>query len=69
MTSRWGSFALGFAMGAATVFAFRRLKDCEVEEDYERLADSLQAHLHELEARIGSPEKLQPKRARRKASK
>jgi hypothetical protein len=54
--SRFGTFVLGFATGALTIVAYRRYKECEQEVGYERLADSVQRHLAELEARIGKAE-------------
>ena len=62
MRSRVGSFALGFATGAITVVALRRLKECRDDMSYERLADSVQNKLQKLEARIGSSDVVAPKR-------
>jgi hypothetical protein len=68
VASRVGSFALGFAVGALTVLAFRRLKDYADSDGYEKLAESVQSHLQELEARIGASPPAPTKRKRQKAA-
>jgi hypothetical protein len=65
VASRVGSFTLGFATGALTVVALRRLRECRDEIGYERLADSVQHHLQELESRIGAGEAPKSKRGRK----
>lgn len=62
--SRAGSFILGFAVGALTVAAFRRLREYVESEDYEHLAESVQENLQELEARLLGEEP--PKKGSRK---
>jgi hypothetical protein len=52
VSGRFGSFALGFATGALTVVAFRRLREIEWGQGYESLADEVKQNLEELEARI-----------------
>jgi hypothetical protein len=70
VASRLGAFALGFATGALTVIGFQRLREYTESEDYERLADSVQDHLHELEARISRDgEQAAPKPRGTKAKK
>lgn len=69
VASRFGSFSLGFATGALTVVAYRRLREYVEAEDYERLADTVQANLQELEARIAQGGPISPKKSSRKVTK
>lgn len=62
MKSRFGYFLLGFGTGALTVAAFRRLREYVETEDYERVTETVQDHLAELEARLSEVPKAKPSR-------
>lgn len=66
--SRIGSFTIGFATGALTVLAFRRLREIEAGEDVASVSESIQEQLEKLESRIHQAASPKAARSSKKSS-